>query len=291
MSSRAFREEYFESQMLHIPFALDAAAYDWRKFGEDFFSIEPSLSTVRFYRGGGIARENFQHAVQQGEQIVHKFDEAMVHDILENGGSMVLNRFDKSSSHVATLCREIGGFCGYATVGNAYATKGGTGTFGKHWDSHCVFALQLIGMKRWTVFRPTLALPIGGQRSKEWLASSESEIVFDNVLRAGEALYIPRGWWHEVTPIDGQPSLHIAAGVHTPKILEYVRWVLINKMPAHAAFRETMRLGSIDADAISEACRLLTSSSMQETFFHEYLSAFQVVMAEKSHIDFESIFK
>lgn len=290
-SSRAFCEEYFEKKMLYVPFGVDPVNYDWKHFGNDFFSIEPSLSTVRFYRGGRIPREHFQQGVQQGDQISHRFDRAMVQDIIENGGSMVLNRFEKSSTYVAKICREISEFCGYATVGNAYATKGGTGTFGKHWDSHCVFAVQLIGMKRWSVFRPTFDLPIAGQLSKKWLMTSDSEIVFDGVLKAGDILYIPRGWWHEVNPIEGQPSLHIAVGIHTPKIFEYIKWILTNKMLAHPAFRETMRLGSIDAEEISAACRLLTADAIKEESFHEYLDAVQVVMAEKSYIDFDSIFQ
>ncbi|GGC14285.1 JmjC domain-containing protein [Pseudoduganella buxea] len=291
IDKECFRKEFFEKNLLHMKSCLDPARYDWEDFGNDFFSIEPGLGTVRLYRDGRVDRQVYQHAAQNNEEVGFKFDEASFANILNNGGSMVVNRFEKSSRYVAALCRELSDYSGHATVGNAYATKGGTGTFGKHWDSHCVFAVQLIGKKHWTVFRPTVDLPLSTQNGFAKAPPTDTEMVFDGILEAGDVLYIPRGWWHAVNPLADQPSLHIAVGIHTPKVLDYLKWVLIHKMSANKEFRETMALTRLDAGSMAQACELLTSSSTSSETFEEYLNALNISLSEKPYIDFDSIFK
>lgn len=291
VGEKYFRSEYFEQMFLLFPSAIDPNVYSWEQFSEDFYSIEPSLGTVRLYQNGRISRQNYQPAAQQSEGVVYRFDKTIIQAILDDGGSIVINRFDKASRRIGKICNEISKFCGYGAVGNAYATKGGTGTFGKHWDSHCVFAAQLLGAKHWKVYRPTLELPITGQSSKGNVAPSETELVFDGILSAGDILYIPRGWWHEVIPLDNQPSLHVATGIHSPKIFEYLKWVLLKKMQSDVVFRNTMPLGGTDNDSVSQACQLLASSSTDSNVYREYIDTLQSALTEKSYIEFDDIFK
>lgn len=204
---------------------------------------------------------------------------------------MVINRFDKSSKHVAELCRSVSDFIGYATVGNAYATKGGGGTFGMHFDAHCVFALQLIGSKHWTVYRPTVNIPISAHKEVIKDVPAGSEIVFDGVLNAGDALYVPRGWWHKVSPISGKSSLHVATGVHTPKIHDYIKWVLGNKMPQKEIFRQSMVLSDVEDNDILAVCALLARECAAKESFREYMSAVKISIGEKPFVDFSGIFK
>ena len=291
ISKECFEKEYFEKSLLYINSAFDPDEYGWEEFGQDFFALEPGLGTVRLYRGGRVDRQVYQQAAQHNEEIGFKFDKASFSAILNDGGSMVVNRFEKNSRYVADLCRELSELCGHATVGNAYATKGGTGTFGKHWDSHCVFAVQLIGKKHWKVYRPSVDLPLSTQNGISRAAPTDTEMVFDGILAAGDVLYIPRGWWHEVHPIAGQPSLHIAVGIHTPKVIDYLKWLLMNKMSSQIVFRESMSLTKFDDASIAEAAQLLMSSSISSESYEEYLNALKTSLAEKPYIDFATIFK
>jgi ribosomal protein L16 Arg81 hydroxylase len=89
--------------------------------------------------------------------------------------------------------------------------------------------VQLIGEKRWQVYAPTLQLPLSHQTSEKFgLAPGLSD--FEYLLREGDVLYIPRGWWHEVTPITAQ-SLHFSIGTYPPTTLDYVMWVCRTQLP------------------------------------------------------------
>jgi len=282
---------FLKKNYLYIRNGLDPSAYDWEKFSRDFFSIEPALGTVRLYRDGRVERQLYQQTTPQFEGAGHKFDHSVFSDILLNGGSMVVNRFEKSSTYVADVCHQVADFCGHAVVGNAYVTQGGTGTFGKHWDAHCVFAAQLIGAKHWKIFRPTIELPLPSNNFSKKPTIGATEMVFDGVLQAGNMLYVPRGWTHEVAPIAGQPSLHIAAGVHSPKVLDYLKWVLNNKLSAHIAARETMALNHFDECHVAEASALLSREAENSQSFQEYLYALKTSISEKPYINFQTMFR
>lgn len=287
----AFRADFFEKNILYITGAIDKNLYSWNKFAQDFFSIEPALGTVRLYRHGRVERQLYQLPSPHVEGAGHTFNQAVFEEILNDGGSMVVNRFEKASRYTAQLCQALSDVCGHAVVGNAYVTKGGTGTFGKHFDSHCVFAVQLIGKKHWKVFRPTIELPLPSHDFSEKPPLEQSEIVFDGVLSAGDILYVPRGWPHEVRPIPGQPSLHIAAGIHSPKVLDYLKWVVTNKMAAHVESRETMAMSQFDQEQISRACDLIALQTQQPQTFQEYLDALKHSISKKSYINFKTIFE
>lgn len=291
ISREAFMSEYFERSMLHAPSALKEQSYTWRQFSNDFYAIEPGLGLVRLYRAGGMVdKSQYMKGSERDVSIAYDFQPDGLRTLLKSGGSMVVNRFDKASAYAGHLCRELAVLTGHTTVGNAYATQGGNGTFGKHWDTHCVFAVQLIGAKRWKVFRPTLELPLAFQTSRTLKQSFAGEAVFDAILKAGDILYMPRGWWHEATPIEGSPSLHIAVGVHTPKVHEYIRWVLTSKMPEHLCHRDTLSGDPKHADSLSSALQQLSQACRMKDVFDEYCVQQQGAANVKPHLEFSEIF-
>jgi ribosomal protein L16 Arg81 hydroxylase len=291
MSRAEFLSGYFERSFLHIRSGVDCRGYCWNRFGQDFHGIEPAMGTVRLYREGLVDRQGYQVADQREQAVVNEFNPRAIHEALTEGGTLVVNRFEKCSTAVAALCRQLSDLTANPTVGNAYATKGGTGTFGKHWDTHCVFATQLIGAKRWKVYRPTLELPLAFQTSKAEKARFDGEPVFDDVLRAGDVLYIPRGWWHEVTPIPDQPSLHIAVGVHSMKTHDYVKWVLNRKMGGDLSFRQSLDRSAPQDALLEEACDALLRECRSRTSFQQYLRECQVAVGQRQVIDFDEMFQ
>jgi hypothetical protein len=98
-----------------------------------------------------------------------------------------------------------------------------------HHDTHDVFCLQVAGEKRWLVYPPALELPLKDQRYDSSLGGP-GEPVLDVTLRAGDALYLPRGWLHEAVTSD-RDSLHLTVGVNV------YTWV----DAARAALEETAR--------------------------------------------------
>jgi ribosomal protein L16 Arg81 hydroxylase len=46
----------------------------------------------------------------------------------------------------------------------------------------------------------------------------------DVTLRAGDALFFPRGWWHRPAGT-GEPAMHLTFGIYRPSGLDLVRWL------------------------------------------------------------------
>ena len=59
-------------------------------------------------------------------------------------------------------------------------------------------------------------------------------------------LYLPRGWWHEVTPLP-EPSLHLSVGIYVPSVLDALGWLCQRVLPLEL----TARRGAIDEAATS----------------------------------------
>jgi hypothetical protein len=112
---------------------------------------------------------------------------------------------------LARFCRSLESELGYPVQANSYYTPRRAQGFAVHHDTHDVFALQVAGEKRWLVYRPRLELPLKEQR---WTADlgPAGEPVLDLTLRAGDTLYLPRGWPHEALTSESD-SLHITVGV------------------------------------------------------------------------------
>jgi hypothetical protein len=106
---------------------------------------------------------------------------------------------------------------------NAYAAWGDERGFGCHWDNHDVLVLQVSGRKHWLIKSEPEPSPLDkfdpasapGPTSTEWSGH----------LCAGDVLYVPRGWWHEVTPC-GAPTLHLTVGIPALTSMNVLRWLV-----------------------------------------------------------------
>ncbi len=145
----------------------------------------------------------------------------------------------------------------------------GEGPFGVHWDTHDVMVIQLIGSKRWKVFKPTLPLPVYEQSSKHRQSECPSIPVFDGILEAGDLLYLPRGWWHVVTPFG--ETLHATIGMYAPTILHYLAWLGDCVFQNHIELRQTLRLGAAAPDSLRQAAEKISELLKDHQQFDKYM--------------------
>jgi hypothetical protein len=122
-------------------------------------------------------------------------------------------------------CRGLESVLGWPVQANAYCTPAGAQGFAVHHDTHDVFVLQVSGHKHWRIYEPIVELPLKDQRWSADRADAVGAPVHDFTLRAGDTLYIPRGWPHEAAAADA-PSLHITVGLHPPTRLDAMRAAL-----------------------------------------------------------------
>src|SRR5829696_2750734 len=142
----------------------------------------------------------------------------------EAGATIVLQRLHHSWLSLARYCRLLEAFLGHPAQANAYYTPRGSQGLPVHHDTHEVFSLQVSGEKRWLVYEPALELPLKDQRYRPELGEP-GEPVLDITLRAGDTLYLPRGWLHQALT-SSSDSLHVTVGVNVRRWIDEARAVV-----------------------------------------------------------------
>ena len=186
---------------------------------------------------------------------------AEVHRVLEEferGATIVLQGLHHLWLPLARYCRHLEAFIGHPVQANAYYTPAGSQGLPVHHDTHEVISLQVSGSKRWLVYEPVLELPLKNQRYRSALGEP-GEPMLDTTLRAGDTLYLPRGWLHQALTSD-EDSLHITVGINIRRWIDEARAAL-DSAEGDLAFRRTIdaeappELPSLDADAVRARAR------------------------------------
>lgn len=98
-----------------------------------------------------------------------------------------------------------------------YMTPGGHFGFGWHYDAEEVFILQVRGAKQYELRKNTVhpwplveTIPHDMQYERELMPLMRCTVA------AGDWLYIPSGYWHKATALEGDTSVTLAIGVLAP---------------------------------------------------------------------------
>jgi hypothetical protein len=155
----------------------------------------------------------------------------------ERGATIVLQALHHSWLPLARYCRDLEATFGHSAQANAYYTPRGSQGLPVHHDTHEVITLQVAGEKRWLVYEPALELPLKHQRYSAALGDP-GEPVLDVVARAGDTLYLPRGWLHQAVTAESD-SLHITVGVNVRPWIEAVREAL-DELESEVPYRRSI---------------------------------------------------
>lgn len=101
---------------------------------------------------------------------------------------------------------------------NMYIAGGNGIGFREHFDTHHLIVLQMQGSKAWRVSASPQDISSKLVSVGEQL-SPPAGIRLDFLLRAGDALYIPRGCWH-CAAAGSFGSAHFSFGIHIPSLGE-----------------------------------------------------------------------
>jgi Cupin superfamily protein len=153
----------------------------------------------------------------------------------EDGATIVLQGLHMNWPPLAEFCRSFEEDLGHPVQANAYFTPRSAQGLPVHHDTHDVFSLQVAGEKRWLVYEPAFELPLKNQRYKAETMGEPGEPAYDLTLRAGDTLYLPRGWLHEAKTSETD-SLHITVGVNVYTWIDAFR-AAVEACAADAGFR------------------------------------------------------
>ncbi len=219
MSRDAFFADYYRKKPLHIPAAGGRA---------EIFSVadlnrlvsQGSLwneQTLKMWADRApIPQDQIFTPVQSLEGVVRRPDPARVEAFFERGASIVLNETENTTPAlraVATALEES--LLGFASA-NIYCSRGGHQAFDSHYDDHEVFAFHITGEKNWRVYEGRIDNPVGQPSPRpnlqEMHNQAKGKVLFEQVMRPGDLMYIPRGQYHDALASTGL-SLHVTFSV------------------------------------------------------------------------------
>jgi ribosomal protein L16 Arg81 hydroxylase len=171
----------------------------------------------------------------------------------EAGATIVLQALHVNWHPLAVFCRLLEDALGRGVQANSYYTPSGSQGFGVHHDTHDVLVLQVAGEKRWKLYDPLLELPLKHQRYSSSLGDAGPP-TDDLVLRAGDTLYLPRGWLHEAET-SATDSLHLTIGIAAHTWLDAARSALA-ALEDDSGFRHDVARGEADGFEVARAGQL-----------------------------------
>ena len=171
--------------------------------------------------------------------------------LLRTGATLIINQINTVRPRAHELARNLERTLGAGVNMNLYAGWRTDNGFGKHWDEHDFFILQVAGRKRWEVYPDTRPHPLSGDTAAQ-LAPTKP--LWTGMLTQGDVLYVPRGWWHIAYPLD-EPSMHLTTGIKTCSGDTVLTW-LRTRMMASRHFRDDVPLVE-GADAMRQYLRTL----------------------------------
>lgn len=207
--------------------------------------------------GAEIPQEQYTQHVQS--EFLGKYLQLSVGplaELLQQGATLVVNRFRELHGPTRILSEILEQFFSSYVEVVVFAGWHGTRGLASHWDPEETFILQLEGEKHWRIWYPTRRYPLVQDRRAD--AGRPTDLCWEGNLSAGDLLHIPRGWWHDATPV-AAPSLHITFAVRPPTGIELARAVLMEvevlrqNVPRHRTEAEEAEYATLFRSAVSGA--------------------------------------
>ncbi|MFI9010599.1 cupin domain-containing protein [Actinosynnema sp. NPDC053489] len=221
--------------------------------------------------GASIPEHTYTDSVETGRAgVVHRILPAAFAERLRGGATMVLDAVQELSAPVGRLALALEHEFRERVQVNLYAGWGVTHGFDVHWDDHDTLILQVSGRKRWRVYGATRPVPLS--RDVEPPQRPTTEPLDDFVLEDGDALYVPRGHWHDVSAM-GEESLHLTIGLHQATGIDLMSW-LVDRLRSEEVFREDLPrfAPAEDRAARAEALRAKVVELMDATLVDRFLA-------------------
>lgn len=211
---------------------------------------------------------------------------AKVETLLAMGASLVANEVQDAAPEVRRLTEALGRRFAGRCWGNAYASFHGVQAFASHFDTHEVFAVQGEGEKRWRLYTNRADNPTDvptGDGAQAAIDRAKGPVTMDVTLRAGDVLYIPRGWFHDAIA-SAEASLHLTIGILPPTaklVLQLLQKVAIEDAAFRAYVVDARDDAALDAQLRDFGRRI--TDLLATPAFHHLVAAEQMKAIDPGH--------
>jgi len=147
--------------------------------------------------------------------------------LMDRGAGLTFNQLDKYLPRLFGLCREIAERTGEQVSAEAIVTSG-KDSAPQRVDTEDICVLQIAGSKQWELRGPR------NVRDDTSMPAPQSAPSFDEVLREGDFLFVPAGFWHHCTN-GPERSLDVHIVLEPPCGRDVVTW-LASQLAADETF-------------------------------------------------------
>jgi 50S ribosomal protein L16 3-hydroxylase len=175
--------------------------------------------------------------VQRGERYSGPLpkDVSAAQSLCDEGCTILIRKAERHNSQLAAIAQTFGESFQAPIDVHLYATPGGSFGFSWHYDAEDVFILQASGEKEYFLRKNTVnPWPLEETLPNDMKYEREIMPLMRVVLRAGDLLYIPCGFWHRAQTVEGsEVAFSIAVGVKSRSamdIYELLRSDLLNSL-------------------------------------------------------------
>jgi hypothetical protein len=189
--------------------------------------------------------------------------------LLAEGAQVVVDALNHLDPVLEAACQALQWWCGTSVQVNAYLTTADAAGFDLHWDDHPTLIVQVAGSKRWEVRGPERVAPL--HRDTDPNTEPPHEVVWSGVLRAGEVISIPRGWWHSATRADHDDdrlSLHLTFGMAPHTGVDWIGW-LADLARDDVRFRHDLGPGTDHTELAATLAELAREHSPADYLTHQ----------------------
>jgi ribosomal protein L16 Arg81 hydroxylase len=269
LARETFLREQWGRAFMHLPGPTGRFSdlLSWEELSEILASRAVKLEKVRMYRdGASLPRERFIVSGHLGEQL----SAGSVRSQMAEGATLIIDSVEDYAPTVRELARGFEDVLRSDTVVNLYVASGREKGFDLHWDRQDTFILQVCGTKDWQVFPPTRMHPLADDVAVAKRPIGEP--VWAGRLQEGEALYLPRGWWHVALPT-GEPTMHLTVTVVPSAGPDFLDW-FVRQLKRHPIVRANLPIwGTREARvAHSRALRDLVGQVWDDDLMEQFLA-------------------
>ncbi len=279
VSASDFIKNYQEKKPLLIKGAVSADSFNWEDVNGIYDRSDVASNDFKLSYEGVRPKAEYVESFWDVGTLRHRLIKPVVYDYMRKGATLVSNKIAKEQK-VSQLSKQIARFTGRQVVTSAYTAFGQRDSFRCHWDTRDVFAIQLIGRKRWIVYEPSFDAPLFTQQSKDYeqLYPCPDKPYMDFILEAGDIFYLPRGWWHNPLPL-GEPTFHLAMGTFPAYSMDFLEWAM-KFMPDFPAARRSLGCWDIDHSTLDAVSRdlvdFITNPLNYQRFMDEFSAGLRV---------------
>lgn len=200
---------------------------------------------IRCYRAGD--RIHGSAFLDDADSNSPKLRTDAVSELMTDGCTFVLDAIEQMDFRTSNAARSVQWLFDARVKVNGYLTTGPTSGFDLHWDDHDVLIVQAEGSKKWDVRSYSRPAPL--RPDFEYDPNPPDQVVWQGELSQGDALYVPRGFWHRAYRDEDGSSLHFTYGIHHPTGVDYAAW-LSDQARAQLGLRRDIRSGTGQSDDV-----------------------------------------